>query len=190
MKTITSLTDLTPDSENANKHTQRGGGLAAKSVQECGLGRSIVVDKNGVIIGGNQMAETVAELGIEDVEVVRSDGTKLVVVQRTDLDMAAPGPNTARKLALYDNRVAEANLDWDAKVLASLQESGAVDISDIWSETEVKTVLSAAAGSGQATGQQSSEQFLIIVDCASENEQARLLDDFIAQGLKCRALVS
>jgi hypothetical protein len=34
------------------------------------------------------------------------------------------------------------------------------------------------------------DQFLILVDCASEADQVRLLTRFQAEGLRCRALIS
>jgi hypothetical protein len=34
------------------------------------------------------------------------------------------------------------------------------------------------------------EQFLVLIDCASESEQVRLLTRFQAEGLRCRALIS
>ena len=34
------------------------------------------------------------------------------------------------------------------------------------------------------------EQFLILVECADEAEQVRLLERFTAEGILCRALVS
>ena len=49
----------------------------------------------------------------EDVIVVQTDGTKLVVVQRTDLDLESADPEVrakAEKAAIYDNR--PASLTW------------------------------------------------------------------------------
>jgi hypothetical protein len=139
LKAIRTLADLTPDAHNANKHTQRGGGFAAQSVEECGLGRSIVVDKNGKIIGGNQVAETSAELGMEDVIVVPSNGTRLVVVQRTDLDLDSATDQRARRLALWDNRVGEVNLSWDTEELTRLATD--LDLSQFWTADEMHEMM-------------------------------------------------
>jgi hypothetical protein len=48
--------------------------------------------------------------GLKDLLVVQTDGTKIIAVQRTDLDMRTD--KRARELAIADNRVAELDLDW------------------------------------------------------------------------------
>src|ERR1041384_588040 len=98
---LTDLSSLTPDTHNANQGTQRGRGLLEKSLRQYGAGRSILADKNGVIIAGNKTLETAADLGLP-VKVVETDGTELVVVQRTDLDLTRD--KAARELAYADNR--------------------------------------------------------------------------------------
>ena len=54
----------------------------------------------------------------EDVIVVQTDGTKLVVVQRTDLDLQSEDAEVRRKselAAIYDNRFSQLNLDWSGR---------------------------------------------------------------------------
>ena len=84
------LAELTPDAHNANQGTPRGLNLLDKSLSQYGAGRSILVDKAGRIIAGNKTAERAADLGIDDVLIVPTDGTQLVAVQRTDLDLTDP----------------------------------------------------------------------------------------------------
>ena len=84
-KQINSIDDLTPDPRNANKGTERGAVQLENSLRDYGAGRSILVDKHGVVIAGNKTLEQAASLGLE-VETIRTDGNKLVVVQREDLD--------------------------------------------------------------------------------------------------------
>ena len=86
-KKIASLADLTQDDRNANRGTERGGAMIERSLRTCGVGRSILIDKNGKIIAGNKTAGNAGMIGIEDVQVVESNGTKLIAVQRTDLDL-------------------------------------------------------------------------------------------------------
>jgi hypothetical protein len=105
------ISDLTPDRKNANKGTQAGLRALDKSLRDLGAGRSILVDKHGEIIAGNKTVERAADLGFEDVIMVKTDGTKLVAVQRTDLDLETDPE--ARQLAYADNRIAEIDLDWD-----------------------------------------------------------------------------
>lgn len=59
--TIKTLADLQPDSRNANRGTQRGRGLVETSLQKYGAGRSVLVDRNGVLIAGNKTTEAAAD---------------------------------------------------------------------------------------------------------------------------------
>jgi hypothetical protein len=139
-KPITSLADLTPDPQNANTGTERGGGMLERSLRETGAGRSVLVDKHGRIIAGNKAVGgwgAIAEP--EQIEVVRTTGQKLVVVQREDLDLDDPH-GLARKLAYFDNRTAELNLFWDpAQVYADMQAG--LDLTPFWTTDELAAVV-------------------------------------------------
>mgnify|MGYP001172701931 CR=1 FL=1 len=132
------LKALTLDDHNANKGTQRGTGMLEDSLRKFGAGRSILADKNLRIIAGNKTVEGAASIGLEDAIVVQSDGTRLVVVQRTDLDLDDPH---TREMALADNRVGEVNLEWDPDALQALQQQGA-DLSAYFREDELLELLS------------------------------------------------
>lgn len=111
------LEDLVPDDLNANKGTQYGTHLIEKSFSELGAGRSILLDKNNRIIAGNKSTEGAASVGIEDVIIVETDGTKLVAVKRTDIDLDS---EVGRKLAIADNATSKANLEWDAEAVQQI----------------------------------------------------------------------
>lgn len=117
-KRIRKLRDLTLDPHNANRGTARGREIVGESIEQLGAGRSILVDRNGTVIAGNKTLEQALALGME-VRVVKSDGSKLVVVQRDDLvlDEGSNPENVARQLAYLDNRSSELGLDWDVDVL-------------------------------------------------------------------------
>lgn len=134
------IADLTPDVKNANRGTQRGNALLETSLQRLGAGRSILLDKHGRIIAGNKTAEKAGEIGLEDVLIVQTDGTRLVAVQRTDLDLETD--ERARQLAFADNRVTEVDLDFDPAALAASIDEG-VDLSDFWREEEIEALLAA-----------------------------------------------
>lgn len=139
-KTIRKLTDLRPDDANANRGTERGAGLLEHSLRKFGAGRSILVDKNGVVIAGNKTLEQAAAIGLKDLVVVQTDGKKLVAVQRMDLDLAKD--NAARALALADNRVGELDLEWDAQTLvAQIENLKDEDISQFFTDAEIKRLL-------------------------------------------------
>jgi hypothetical protein len=119
---VTNINDLKPDMRNANKGTQRGRGMVEASLREVGAGRSIVVDKDGRVIAGNKTLEAAADIGLE-IQVVHTNGERLVVVQRDDLDLSDDtGP--ARKLAYLDNRASDVGLAWDAEQLLADLNAG------------------------------------------------------------------
>jgi hypothetical protein len=134
------ITDFTPDPANANKGTERGLRMLDDSLAQSGLGRSIVTDKNNIIIAGNKTHERAVDQGFEDAIVVPTDGKQLVVVQRTDLDLLNDPDGRARMLAYRDNRVAEIDLDWDAEQLMADAQAG-VPVEDLFHGDEWEVLL-------------------------------------------------
>ncbi len=109
------IKELKFDPQNANRGTERGNQALEESLQRYGAGRSVLADKNGVIIAGNKTVEKAGEIGIEDAVFVHTKGDQVVVVVRDDLDLAADPE--ARALAIADNRVGELDLAWDISAL-------------------------------------------------------------------------
>lgn len=117
--TTAKLSDLIPDDKNFNKGTEYGQHLIEKSLRENGAGRSILLDKNNRIIAGNKTTENAANIDMDDVIIVETDGTKLVAVKRTDIDLDS---EQGRRMALADNATSAANLEWDEDQLRAMQE--------------------------------------------------------------------
>lgn len=135
----TKIKDLILDPQNANTGTERGLRVLDDSLGEVGLGRSVVTDKYGTIIAGNKTAERAIDRGFEDAIVVHSDGKKLVVVQRDDLDLTDTDPNNkARALAYFDNRSAEVSLNWNPEQLQADKEAGVEVVERLWSPVELE----------------------------------------------------
>ena len=132
------LRDLTPDASNANRGTERGRYALETSLRKYGAGRSILIDREGRIIAGNKTAETAADVGIDDVIIVQTDGRQLVAVQRTDLDLDS---KEARELAYADNRVAELDLSFDPEQLLADLQAG-VDLAQFWRQDELDAMFS------------------------------------------------
>jgi DNA modification methylase len=103
--------DLIHDDKNFNKGSEAGAKLIKKSFEKFGAGRSILLDKNNRIIAGNKSVEF---SGIDDVQIVESDGTKLIAVKRTDIDLDTP---LGREMVLADNASAKANIVFDAELI-------------------------------------------------------------------------
>ena len=144
------LSDLQPDDGNANKGTERGAYMIRQSLQKLGAGRSILLDKNGKVIAGNKTLESAADIGLDDVLIVRTRGDQLVAVMREDLDLDDP-EGQARQLAYADNRTGQVSLEWDAGVLAADLEQG-VDLGDWFTAFELDAFGAAAYDSGTEKG--------------------------------------
>lgn len=106
--------DLIPDDKNFNKGSEFGKELIDKSFRKFGAGRSILLDKNNRIIAGNKSVENAAAIGIEDVQIVESDGKRIIAVKRMDIDLDSP---EGREMALADNATAKANIVFDAELI-------------------------------------------------------------------------
>lgn len=187
------LSDLTPDISNANKGTERGRYALEASLRKYGAGRSILIDRQGRIIAGNKTAETAADVGIDDVIIVKTDGKQLVAVQRTDLDLNS---KEARELAYADNRVAELDLSFDPeRVLADI--GAGVDLSGLWRDDELEELLKTLGDGGAALGQEAGdagsayrEQYGVIVICSGEAEQEQVYNQLSAEGFNCKVVVT
>jgi DNA modification methylase len=129
------ISELVLDDKNANKGTSRGREMLGQSLEKYGAGRSVVVDRNNRVIVGNKTVEAARAAGLRSIEVIETDGSSLVAVQRGDLDLTRD--KKARELAIADNRVSEIDLEWSPEVLASLD----VDLAKFWSEAELNGLL-------------------------------------------------
>ena len=190
-KKIMKIAELIPDKRNANKGTKRGADAVAKSLRDYGAGRSVLVDRNGNVLAGNQTVKAASAAGIvQDVIVVETDGSQLVVVQRTDLDRDDP---KARALAIADNRTAELGLEWDPANLAEL--STGLDLQPFFSTAELAEIIMLDAGSTGAPGPETLEgryksQYGVIVICEGEADQRSVYEKLTGQGLECRVVVT
>ncbi len=132
---MASKNGITPDKRNANRGTERGRYMLETSLRELGAGRSILLDKNNNVIAGNKTLEVSQEIGLDDILVIETDGTKLVAVKRMDLDITDP-TGKARKLAYADNRVSEVDLSFDFDMIKQ-DISGGLDLTDFWFDWEL-----------------------------------------------------
>lgn len=116
------LTDIRPQEANANRHTERGMKALEQSIQADGWIGAITVAADGETFDGSARLEVGTATGFGDTEpiVVRSDGSRPVIVVRSDIP-SADDPR-AKRLGVAANRVAELNLEWEPGVLAELAE--------------------------------------------------------------------
>lgn len=157
------------------------------ALREVGASRSIVVDEDGVILAGNATVEAAAAAGIERVQIVDADGETIIAVRRTGLT-----PEQKTRLALFDNRTAEL-AEWDEAQLAELVQE--TDLSGLFHDDELDAIIAGVTRTTEDDAVDAgrdvvSEQWMVLVECDDEAEQAALLERFAAEGLRCRALTS
>lgn len=97
------MEEIKYDPKNFRIHNDRNKGIIRKSLEECGAGRSVLMDKENYLIAGNGVYEEAQALGIP-VRVVETDGKELVVIKRTDLALE---DDRRKLLALADNHASD-----------------------------------------------------------------------------------
>ena len=128
------LSDFRPQAKNANKHTSRGISMLDKSMSEDGYVAPMTATADGEIIDGSARLERVAERfsGVDPI-IIEHDGKRPIIAVRTDI--ANANTPEAKRIALRANRIAEADLEWDAEIVKELGEE--IDLSDMFSEKEL-----------------------------------------------------
>lgn len=128
------------DRRNYRKHDDKNKNLIKKSLEECGAGRSIVVDAEDEIIAGNGVFEQAKKLKIP-VKVVETDGSELVVVKRTDMKS---DDERRKRLAVMDNSTSDSS-EFDFELLSvdfnlpDLQEMG-IEMPDLEENEEIEII--------------------------------------------------
>lgn len=123
-KKIKLLSDLKFDNKNINKGTEYGNSLLLKSLQNVGAGRSVLADKNGVLIAGNKTIEAAAAIGMDKIRVVETNGDEIVVVQRMDIDI---NDKKGVEMKILDNTISKHNYLEDVEVADAICESLELD---------------------------------------------------------------
>jgi DNA modification methylase len=140
------IADIKPAIQNARRRTERGAAMIARSIEENGFGRSVLLANDGSLIAGSGTIDGCADVGLEDVIIVPSDGTKIIAIMREDV---APGSERAHRLAIADNRTSDLS-DFDPAVVAAL--AGEVDLSDFWRDDELDALLAGIETEQEAPG--------------------------------------
>lgn len=167
------LSDLIPDDKNFNTGSEYGNSLIKKSFRKFGAGRSILIDKNNRIIAGNKSVENAAAIGLEDVQIVESDGKKIIAVKRTDIDLDSP---EGREMALADNASAKANIVFDAELIEA-------ELGEAVCEEWIGTQKQFAEDGEEKSGYDQEMQWYLNIKCNNEKECQALYEKFIKQGL-------
>lgn len=188
------MSDLRPQQQNANRHTQRGMRLLESAIQEHGWIGAITVAADGETFDGSARLETLeTTLGTEQAIIVETDGTRPVVVKRTDIPSASD-PRAVR-LGLEANRIAQVNLDFDPVLLAQLADENAALLDGLWTDDEQIALFEDAADDIVTTNLDPGEgrykeQYGVIVLCADENRQEEVYSRLSREGYMCKVVVT
>lgn len=118
------------DSRNYRKHNAENKRLIKKSLEECGAGRSILIDGEDEIIAGNGVYEQAKKLKMP-VRIIETDGSEIVAIKRTDLKTT---DEKRKQLAVMDNSTSDSS-EFDLELMAqdfnveALEDMG-VDLPD------------------------------------------------------------
>lgn len=185
---IEPLSAFSQDSENANKGTEKGTDLLKKSLSARKFARPTFAAKDKTILGGNKTLSAAAEVGMQEAIVIETDGSRPIIHVRTDL--ANSKSPEARRLAIEDNRIAQVSLDWDEKILGAFAEFDEKLLEGLWDESFLKQLLNDDFNSVENEPMNIKEQFQVLIEDLTEDEQRILLEKLNGDGYKCRALIS
>jgi hypothetical protein len=170
--------DLVPHELNPRLHPDAQRAALAALYEEVGFARSLLAyelpDGRLKLIDGHLRAAMSPDLEV-DVEVL-------------DVNDAE-----ARKLLLSIDPLAQL-ADYDQAVLDRLRhlsDTASDALANLWESLgQARAATEAALAEARERPQVIPEQYLVLVECANEREQAALLERFRAEGLKCKALMS
>lgn len=169
------ITDYRPDDHNANAGTERGLQMVEDSINEDGIGRSIVADRNGKIPAGNKTLEAAVNAGITKVIEVTTGGDTLLVHRREDWDLDDP-TGAARRYAYRDNRASELGLSWDVNQIAADVAQGA-DLSHMFTDGELNFLLNPVITYGDEERGLNPDELLDVYMNATIKQVVLLFDD-------------
>ena len=101
------------DKRNYRKHNAENKRLIKKSLEECGAGRSILIDGEDEIIAGNGVYEQAKKLKMP-VRIIETDGSEIVAIKRTDLKTS---DEKRKQLAVMDNSTSDSS-EFDLELMA------------------------------------------------------------------------
>jgi len=110
------LADIQNDDRNFNKHTAKGLRLLEDSIKKVGVIESITVTNDDKIISGNARKEKITKVLGNDIEpiVIETDGTKPIILKRTDIQSDT---KEFYEAAILANTVAQQNINLNTELI-------------------------------------------------------------------------
>lgn len=171
-----SIGKLKPYDRNARTHPEKQIAQLRASLKNYGWTMPLLVREDGVLIAGHGRLEAAIQEGYKHAPVIVAIGWS---------------EQQCREYTLADNRIA-LNSGWDGKKLgAELKELSlaGLDLKAIgFSDSELNRFNPLNADGGPEL--QLKAVYQILIDCADEAEQLKILTALQADGTKCRALIA
>jgi len=175
---IVPLGELKPNPRNYNKHPEAQIALLAKNIKAVGWRHPITVSNlSGQIVAGHARLEAAKRLGLSSAPVnfqdFKNDSEEMSVL-------------------IADNRLAELaepSLPEIKDLLLEL-DTGAMDIGLTgFDEKAMEDLMTQFHPDDEKESAALGEKYEVIISCASESEQEKLLKRFTKEGLKCKAFI-
>lgn len=126
------LKDFNPDPHNHNDHTAEGMAALEHSLEQVGIIESITVSAEGSIISGNARHEKIgAKFPDAEPIVIETDGTRPVILKRTDIHDDTP---QFAKASILANTVATKNLNLNRGTIEELSAQYGFAIEEVHAE--------------------------------------------------------
>lgn len=128
--------EIKADPRNARVHDRENKKAIQQSLRDLGAGRSILMDSENVLIGGNGVYEEAQTLGLP-VRIIDTDGSELIAIRRKDLKT---GDAKRKALALADNKCSDLSKFDDLKVAELFQELEGFAKASAFTENEMAEI--------------------------------------------------
>jgi ParB-like chromosome segregation protein Spo0J len=177
---------LIPYARNSRLHSAEQIAQISASIREFGFNNPVLIDKDHGIIAGHGRVLGAQKLGLDEIPCLR-------LSHLTDIQK--------RAYIIADNRLAETGGGWDTELLALEIEDLRLEDFDIdltgFDSDELEALFDEAAGSDDDSGEAKpdagidyQEKFAVLVECASEPEQAEIYEKLLNEGYTCKVLVN
>lgn len=182
------ISDVMQDAENLNLGSEQGAKLLDKSLSEVGFARSLVMSADGQLLCGNQTQKAaVRQNGDVEPIIVESDGTRPVIVRRTDV-MA--GSQKALKIAVYDNLANEKGLVWRQDTSEVIQEHG-LSVEELgFTQEDIQAIETPSfpPSQNQPNVPAIGSSISVVAECRDEDHAKDLFERLKGEGFPCRIL--
>lgn len=171
------IEDVMPYAANAKLHPLWKIAELAAGINEFGWTEPCLIDEDGTLIAGHGRVQAALKLEMTTVPCIRLVGLS---------------DTAKRSLRLFDNRMSDKG-GYDDEMLklelGELRELG-VDLTGIgWSVQDLNGIFGEPDGDEpKPVPPEPPKEWLVVVECSNENEQAEVYDRLTREGVQCKIM--